>query len=167
MKRRSIVTQIFFIILSSAFFVNVSFAQPDESVLVEQKVTSLWNDYITLFSNGQSKLIAERIFSAPIYMVQEDEVQLLSTQDNVHTYFGMSAIYLASLNYKDTKTKQLNICVLNNASAIISAEIIRYRKDESVLTELSFTYLVAKKQEGWRFVASIPHNVNKMIKCAG
>jgi hypothetical protein len=133
---------------------------------IKAEVSVAWEDYLKLFAAGRADVIGERVYLAPSYALSATGPSLSMTSAEMKKSLESSISALSVQNYARTATKSANICVLNEATAILSAQFTRYRKDGSVLSEPAGTYLFSKTQQGWRIVAQIPHSPERILSCA-
>jgi hypothetical protein len=132
---------------------------------LKAEVSAAWEDYLKVFAAGRSDVISERVYLAPSYALGAAGPSVSATAAEIKTRFDASIGALVPQNYARTTTKSANICVLNDATAILSAQFTRYRKDGSVLSEPAGTYVFSKTKQGWRIVAQIPHAPERVITC--
>ena len=143
------------------------FAQSFNEEVLKEEIITVWNNYFSFFSEGRADFIADRIYAAQSYYVENDGPVFIPTRSENEDDFQTSFTGLEAQDYDRSETQYMNICVLNPTGAILSAVYTRYRTDGSILQELGGTYMFAKFEEGWRILAVISHSSEKVIQCAG
>jgi NTF2-like protein (DUF6841) len=73
---------------------------------------------------------------------------------------------LVADGYAKSEWPTRNICILNDATAIVSGHFVRYRKNGSVIGEYGVTFTLARTGDGWRITAVIPHEPDRVLQCA-
>jgi hypothetical protein len=157
------------IALAAAFaaggWFHAGYAQAPSADGLKAEVSAAWEDYLKVFAAGRSDVISERVYLAPSYALGATGPSVSTTAAEIKARFDASIGALVPQSYARTTTKSANICVLNDATAILSAQFTRYRKDGSVLSEPAGTYVFSKTKQGWRIVAQIPHAPDRLIHC--
>ena len=143
------------------------FAQSFNEEGLKEEIITVWNNYVSVFSEGRADVIADRIYAAQSYYVENDGPVFIPTRSENEDGFRTDFIGLEAQDYDRSETQYMNICVLNPTGAILSAVYTRYRTDGSILLESGGTYMFAKFEEGWRILAVISHSSEKVIQCAG
>lgn len=152
-------------IIAGAWLFNADAQAPAPDAL-KAEVSVAWEEYLKLFAAARADVIGERVYLTPSYALAATGPSVSMTAAEIKNRFESAITALSPQNYARTATKSANICVLNDATAILSAQFIRYRKDGSVLSEPAGTYLFSKTKQGWRIVAQIPHSPDRIINCA-
>ena len=140
-------------------------AQPSGQEALKAEVSAAWEDYLKLFAAGRADLIGDRVYLAPSFNLTATGPNVSMTPADTRTRFETSIGALVKQNYARTTTKHANVCVLNDATAILSTQWTRYRKDGSVLSEPAGTYVFSKTKDGWRIVAQIGHAPERVMTC--
>ncbi|MFN8058604.1 MAG: DUF4440 domain-containing protein [Vicinamibacterales bacterium] len=142
-------------------------AQPaGAAARIRAEVRAAWNAYFDAFSRGQTDVIADRMYLAPsLSLADATGVVVSTTAADVKDRFDSSLAALAAQQYGRSVSKRVNICVLNEVSAVLSGEFTRYRRDGTVLAELAGTYLFVKAPAGWRIGAQIAHEADRVLSC--
>jgi NTF2-like protein (DUF6841) len=148
-----------------AAWLSAVFPQPAAQDSLEAEVSAAWEEYLKVFAGGRADLIGERVYLAPSFNLTPTGPNVSMTPADTKARFESSIAALVPQSYARTATKHANICVLNDATAILSAQFTRYRKDGSVLSEPAGTYVFSKTKDGWRIVAQIGHAPNRVLKC--
>ena len=118
-----------------------------------------------MFAAGRADVIGDRVYLAPSFNLTATGPNVSMTPADTRARFESSIAALVKQNYARTATKHANICILNDATAILSAQFTRYRKDGSVLSEPAGTYVFSKTKDGWRIVAQIGHAPDRVMRC--
>jgi hypothetical protein len=134
---------------------------------LKAEVSAAWEDYLKVFAAGRADIIGDRVYLAPSFSLTATGPNVSMTPADTRARFETSIGALVKQNYARTTTKHANICVLNDATAILSTQWTRYRKDGSVLSEPAGTYVFSKTTDGWRIVAQIGHAPDRVMKCGG
>jgi hypothetical protein len=140
-------------------------AQPSGHDALRAEVSAAWEEYLKLFAEGRADVIGDRVYSAPSFNLTPNGPNVSMTPADTRARFETSIAALVKQNYARTTTKHANICVLNDATAILSVQWTRYRKDGSVLSEPAGTYVFAKTKDGWRIIAQTGHAPDRVMKC--
>jgi ketosteroid isomerase-like protein len=140
-------------------------AQPAGQDGLKAEVSAAWEDYLKLFAAGRADAIGDRIYLAPSFNLTATGPNVSMTPADTKARFETSIAALVPQNYARTTTQHANICVLNDATAILSAQFTRYRKDGSVLSEPAGTYVFSRTKDGWRIVAQIGHAPERVMRC--
>ncbi len=146
---------------------NSAFAQSFNEEVLREEIITVWNNYISVFSEGRADVIADRIYADQSHYVENDGPVFVPTRAENEDEFQTLFTGLEAQDYDKSETQYMNICVLNPTGAILSAVYTRYRTDGSILLESGGTYMFAKFAEGWRILAVIGHSPEKVIQCAG
>jgi uncharacterized NTF2-like protein DUF6841 len=152
-------------VLAIGAWLAASAAQPAAPDPLKREVSAAWEDYLKLFAAGRADLIGDRVYLAPSFNLTANGPNVSMTPADTRARFETSIGALVPQNYARTATKHANICVLNDATAILSAQFTRYRKDGSVLSEPAGTYVFSKTKDGWRIVAQIGHAPDRVMRC--
>ena len=144
--------------------IGVSAQQPGQDAL-KAEVSAAWEDYLKLFAAGRADVIGERVYLAPSFNLTANGPNVSMTPADTRARFETSISALVKQNYARTTTKHANICVLNDATAILSVQWTRYRKDGSVLSEPAGTYVFSKTKDGWRIIAQTGHAPERVMRC--
>ena len=141
------------------------YAQPSGQDALKAEVSAAWEEYLKLFADGRADVIGDRVYSAPSFNLTANGPNVSMTPADTRARFETSIAALVKQNYARTTTKHANICVLNDATAILSVQWTRYRKDGSVLSEPAGTYLFSKTKDGWRIIAQTGHAPERVMRC--
>jgi hypothetical protein len=141
------------------------YAQPAGQETLKAEVSAAWEEYLKLFAEGRADVIGDRVYSAPSFNLTANGPNVSMTPADTRARFESSIGALVKQNYARTTTKHANICVLNDATAILSVQWTRYRTDGSVLSEPAGTYVFSKTKEGWRIIAQTGHAPERVMTC--
>ena len=144
---------------------NALYAQPSGQDALKAEVSAAWEDYLKLFAEGRADAIGDRVYLAPSFNLTANGPNVSMTPADTRARFETSIAALVKQNYARTTTKHANICVLNDATAILSVQWTRYRKDGSVLSEPAGTYVFSKTKDGWRIIAQTGHAPERVMSC--
>lgn len=141
-----------------------SAAQPTAEPDVKAEVRAAWDAYIEAFSAGRADVIADEVYAAPSFQLEPGGAAVRSRAE---TRAGFEALHrrLAPERYDRSETDRAEICVINPATALLSAHFTRYRTDGSVLSRGASSYLFARLDGGWRIVAFLANPAGKLIAC--
>ncbi|GBF79474.1 DUF6841 family protein [Aphanothece sacrum] len=67
---------------------------------------------------------------------------------------------LKKQNYGKSQTSPLNIKLLSDNLAVVSAVATRYTKDNQLLTSFGFTYTMRKVEDRWKIIVGTIHDVD-------
>ena len=144
---------------------NALYAQPAGQDVLKAEVSAAWEEDLKLFADGRADVIGDRVYSAPSFNLTANGPNVSMTPADTKARFETSIAALVKQNYARTTTKHANICVLNDATAILSVQWTRYRKDGSVLSEPAGTYVFSKTKDGWRIIAQTGHAPERVMRC--
>lgn len=144
---------------------SVVSAQPSRTDGLKAEVSAAWEEYLKLFADGRADVIGDRVYHAPSFNLTANGPNVSMTPADTKARFETSIAALVKQNYARTTTKHANICVLNDATAILSVQWTRYRKDGSVLSEPAGTYVFSKTKDGWRIIAQTGHAPERVMSC--
>jgi hypothetical protein len=140
-------------------------AQAYDAATIKQEIVLLWSNYTNAFMQGQAGKIANEFYDPPVYIINNEDVTSITTVPGIESWFETGMSNQKELGYKRTETKTLKVCVMSQSSVILNTEFIRYRDDDSILSEGAGTYVIVLKQEGWRIVSMILHSANQALQC--
>jgi hypothetical protein len=155
----------FTVAVAVAGWLNAVLPQPAAQDSLKAEVSAAWEEYLKVFAAGRADVIGERVYLAPSFNLTATGPNVSMTPADTKARFESSIAALVPQNYARTATKHASICILNDATAILSAQFTRYRKDGSVLSEPAGTYVFSKTKDGWRIVAQIGHAPDRVMKC--
>jgi hypothetical protein len=154
--------------LAVAGWIGLRSEKPSAQESLKTEVKAALDEYVRAFSSNRADVIADRVYMAPSFTIGTGSgpgVVVSMTTADVKGRFESNLKALAEQNYQRSETKSANVCILNNAAAIVSAQFTRYRKDGTVLSEPAATYVFVKTAEGWRIAALMGHTPDRALKC--
>jgi hypothetical protein len=138
----------------------------DKQQVIMAAVAAVMDQYNTWFAAGRADLIAERTYLTPSVRMDETGLTVFSSRDEIERFFEASLQTLGADGYAKSEWPVRNVCVLNEAAAVVSGRYIRYRKDGSVIGQYGGTYTLAKTADGWRIASFARHDPSKVVRCA-
>ena len=132
---------------------------------VKTEVRAAWDAYIEAFSAGRTEVIANDIYAAPSFQLGAAGASVRSSAADTRASFDATHERLALERYDRSETDRAEICVINPATALLSAHFTRYRTDGSVLTQGASSYLFARLDGRWRILAIMANPAGKLIAC--
>ena len=132
---------------------------------VKTEVRAAWDAYIEAFSAGRTGVIADEVYAAPSFQLGAAGGSVRSGAADTRAAFDAIHEQLALESYDRSETDRAEICVINPATALLSAHFTRYRDDGSVLTRGASSYLFARLDGRWRILAIMANPAGKLIAC--
>lgn len=151
----------------AVFFVETGLVysqdKPEDEVKVG--VRGAWDAYLEAFSDARTDVVARNVYTAPSFRLGARGGKVLMTVDDTKAAFDETHRSLATERYDRSETDKVEICVLNEGAALLTAHFTRYRTDDSVLMRGASAYLFARFGDGWQIVALIGNPREKLISC--
>jgi ketosteroid isomerase-like protein len=122
----------------------------------EADVTRMMQEYLVSFVTLDAHRIAAH-FNEPFVFIWANGTAALATRDDLEAWLKPGYVQLKARGYARSEWTQLRARTLGNGVVIVSAAIVRYKTDGSVLETLGSTYLLRKGTEGWKIAAQVPH----------
>lgn len=132
---------------------------------VKAEVRAAWDAYIEAFSAGRTAVLADDVYAAPSFQLGAAGAVVRSRADDTRAAFDAVHERLALEDYDRSETDRAAICVVNPATALLSAHFTRYRADGSVLGRGASSYLFARLDSRWRILAIMANPAGKLIAC--
>ncbi len=132
---------------------------------VKTEVRAAWDAYIEAFSAGRTDVLANETYAAPSFQLGAAGATVRSAAADTRAAFDATHERLALERYDHSETDRAEICVINPATALLSAHFTRYRTDGSVLARGASSYLFARLDGGWRILAIMANPAGKLIAC--
>lgn len=151
------------VLLSSMPAASPAQVTPESDVKAE--VRAAWDAYIEAFSAGRTAVLADDVYAAPSFQLGAAGAVVRSRADDTRAAFDAVHERLAIENYDRSETDRAAICVVNPATALLSAHFTRYRTDGSVLGRGASSYLFARLDGRWRILAMMANPAGKLIAC--
>ena len=153
------------LLLAAACLPAAAAAQATPASDVKAEVRAAWDAYIDAFSAGRTDVIAAEVYAAPSFQLGPAGAAVRSDTAETRAAFDATHERLALESYDRSETDRAEICVINPATALLSAHFTRYRTDGSVLTRGASAYLFARVDGSWRILAIIANPDEKLIAC--
>ena len=153
------------ILFAIACYPAAAVAQAPPESDVKAEVRAAWDAYIEAFSAGRTDVIAGDIYAAPSFQLGAAGAAVRSEAAETRAAFDAIHRQLAPERYDRSETDRAEICVINPATALLSAHFTRYRTDGSVLSRGASSYLFARLDGGWRILAIMANPAGKLIAC--
>ena len=145
---------------------NAAQAQTAEVVdRVTAEVTEHMNLYYRLFSERNMEALPDQVFSIPWMTVGNRGINVLSTRDEALVSWQGSLIGLLQNGWGRSEYTVEHVCVLNEASAIVSGYNTRYAEDGSEMSVGAVVYILARAESGWQIVAYTSVEPEKSVAC--
>ena len=151
-------------LLAAVCLPAVSPAQETPESDVKTEVRAAWDAYIEVFSAGRTDVLANETYATPSFQLGAAGATVRSGADT-RAAFDATHERLALERYDHSETDRAEICVINPATALLSAHFTRYRTDGSVLARGASSYLFARLDGGWRILAIMANPAGKLIAC--
>ena len=153
------------ILLATACLPAAAAAQATPETDVQAEVRAAWDAYIEAFSAGRTGVIAEEVYAAPSFQLGPAGAAVRPGAAETRAAFDAIHRQLAPERYARSETDRAEICVINPATALLSAHFTRYRTDGSVLSRGASSYLFARVDGDWRILAIMANPAGKLIAC--
>ena len=145
---------------------NSAQAQSAEVVdRVTTEVTEHMGLYYRLFSERNMEGLPDQVFSIPWMTIGNRGINVLSTRDEALVSWQGSLIGLLQNGWDRSEYTVEQVCVLNEASAIVSGYNTRYAKDGSEMSVGSVVYILARGESGWQIVSYTSVERDKSVAC--
>ncbi len=131
--------------------------------ILEQEVDQLFANYFSDFSNLDLKAIVS-YFHHPCVFIVPQEVFVFSSASEIEGFWGPRFDDLKTQGFGRTERAEANIKVLNDNTAMVSGQAIRYTKDGSELERRGATFALRKTNDAWRIVTLIHHSPDSVIQ---
>lgn len=136
---------------------------------VEQRVSAAANAhmelYYRLFSERNMAALPEQVFSIPWMTFGASGINVRSSRDAALVDWQASLIGLLQRGWDRSEFTVENVCVLNDASAIVSGYNTRYGEDGAEMSVGSVVYVLARDAADWRIVAYTAVERGKQVTC--
>jgi hypothetical protein len=133
---------------------------------IKAEINVFLDQYTRWFEADRADLIAERVYLAPSVRLDATGLILMASVDEIKRRWEGLLQPLIADGYTKSEWPTRNICILNDATAIVSGHFVRYRKNGSVIGEYGVTYTLTRTGDGWRITAVIPHEPGRVLQCA-
>ena len=140
-------------------------AQESSDRDVKTAVRAAWDTYITAFSDGRTDIVAEQVYAAPSYVLGTTGGTVRMTTHETQKGFDQIHQTLQRERYDRTETDHVEICVLNEGTALLTARYTRYRTNDEVLTSGASGYLFGILDGQWKILAIMGNPDDKLVVC--
>jgi len=141
-------TRLISIVFAMSFVICSPTAQAQRESEVKTAVRVAWDTYIEAFSKADTNTVANDIYAAPSFQLENTGANVRATVADIKTAFDATHARLASERYGHSETDQAEIRVLNKGTALLTAYFTRYRTDGTILSNGASAYLFARFAEG-------------------
>lgn len=156
----------FALFLSLLFGSHAAWAQ---STAVEDRASAAANAhmelYYRLFSERNMQALPEQVFTIPWMTFGANGINVRNSRDAAMVDWQASLIGLLQRGWDRSEFTVENVCVLNEASAIVSGYNTRYAEDGSQMSVGSVVYFLARDDSDWRIVAYTGVERDKLVSC--
>ena len=131
-----------------------------ESKLINPLVNQLFSTYVKYWSDQDFNKITEEIYGLPFTLYNQDEITVLSTQDQVLSFLKNTFNQLEENNYGYSVTNSFEHYKEDNEIIIIEMNFTRFLKDGNIMgeKEREASYILKKIDGSFKIVALIPHS---------
>ncbi len=136
-----------------------------EIAKITAEVTEGVVTYGRVFSERNPKGVVEGSFNQPSFSIGASGVAMNVPEKQI-AQFGATQKRLADSGWEKSVFSKMSVCVLNANAALASGLFTRYRKDASVHSEGSETFIFTRTKDGWRIVSTIGHDAFKTVTCS-
>lgn len=143
-------------------------AQAQTAEVVERvtaEVTEHMSLYYRLFSARDMEALPDQVFSIPWMTFGNNGINVLSNRDEALVSWQGSLIGLLQNGWDRSVYTVEHVCVLNEASAVVSGYNTRYKADGSEMSVGGVVYFLARAESGWRIVAYTSVERDKSVAC--
>ena len=133
---------------------------------IKAEVNAFLDQYTRWFEADRPDLIAEKVFLSPSMRFDATGLYVMASVDQIKQRWEDLLKPLVADGYARSEWPIRNVCVLNDATAMVSGRFVRYRKDGSVIGEYGVTYTLGQTGDGWRITAVISHEPGRVLQCA-
>lgn len=132
---------------------------------VTAEVTEHMNLYYRLFSERNMKGLPDQVFSIPWMTFGNRGINVFNTRDEAMVSWQGSLIGLLQSGWDRSVYTVEHVCVLNEASAIVSGYNTRYAVDGSEMSVGGVAYILARAESGWQIVSYTSVDREKKVDC--
>ena len=132
----------------------------NESKLINPLVNQLFSTYVKYWSDQDFNKITKEIYGLPFTLYNQDEITVLSTQDQVLSFLKNTFNQLEENNYGYSVTNSFEHYKEDNEIIIIEMNFTRFLKDGNIMgdKEREASYILKKIDGSFKIVALIPHS---------
>ena len=130
---------------------------------LEQEIDELMTDYFLDYSRLDLKAIVS-YFYQPCTFIVPLGVFVFSSESEIEGFWSPRFDDLTSQGFVRTERDEVNIKVLSDDTAVVSARAVRYQADGSELERRGVTIALRKTDDGWKFVTLIHHSPDKVMR---
>ena len=132
----------------------------NDSKLINPLVNQLFSTYVKYWSDQDFNKITEEIYGLPFTLYNQDEITVLSTQDQVLSFLKNTFNQLEENNYGYSVTNSFEHYKEDNEIIIIEMNFTRFLKDGNIMgeKERETSYILKKIDGSFKIVALIPHS---------
>ncbi|MGD1715769.1 hypothetical protein [Dapis sp. BLCC M172] len=127
----------------------------------KSKVAEIIVEYNNVFAK-LNPLILGSFYHYPSILITPETVVTINNRLKLWLVFTKIVTDLKKQNYGRSEISPLNVKLLSNNLALISAIVTRYTKDNQLLTTFSFTYTMRKVEGRWKIIVGTIHDVESV-----
>jgi hypothetical protein len=124
-----------------------------------EQVRKTIEEYNKAFSKLKPSILFAFYHYPSILITQETAVSI-NNKLKLWIVFTKIVADLKKQNYGKSQTSPLNIKLLSDNLAVVSAVATRYTKDNQLLTSFGFTYTMRKVEDHWKIIVGTIHDVD-------
>ena len=119
-------------------------------------IEALMHEYVQLFSDGQARAIAERIYRMEPYDVDAQTLRLEASMES-----------LREQGYDHSEESSIEVCLLTDNQALVELRYARYLTSGEPMppADRATAYLLRRYDEGWRITNLIGMRASANITC--
>lgn len=128
-------------------------------------VRAAWNRYVRAFGAGDIDYIVETAYTEVSFHGTDNGIATVGRASELRAMFESVRSELGKEGYDRSETREATVCVLSDSVVIMGVKFVRYRADDSVLSEGAGTYLFTKTSRGWQIAGQIGHGEDRIMSC--
>ena len=152
-------------LIAVAWFSLFASAQvPIDRATEKTAVEQVYRDYVAAFSADDDPRKAAAYCLEPTMLVGPRLVRVLNSTTETEKWIVEIRSSMRSRGVADVVIDQLNVKLLGQNIALLSATYRRRAKDGAVLDTAAGSYILRKSDQGWKIATVTPHPPEDFIK---
>ena len=104
-------------------------------------------------------------YNEPAMVLNQNRVAVLESNAQVAEFFAPMVAAFEARGYDYMKPVETYTKQLSDDTAIVSSQVVRYKKDGSELNRASATYVLHKNSRGWKIASLVIGDPDAVIRC--
>ncbi|OZH55693.1 hypothetical protein AFK68_02950 [Hydrocoleum sp. CS-953] len=124
----------------------------------KSKVAETIVEYNKAFAKLKPRILGP-FYHYPSILITPETVVTIDNGLKLWLVFTKIVTDLKKQNYDRSETSPLNVKLLSDNLAVVSAVATRYTEDNQLLTNFGFTYTMRKVEDRWKIIVGTIHDV--------